>query len=319
MGFEPQIRQIVDLLPAGRQTVMFTATWPLEIKQLANEFLDKPVMVQVGETDKLNANKNITQKVIIADPIDKTEKMLEILKAKMEESSMTKVPKIIIFRNRKYDCEHLANELIAQGIRADCLHGDKSQSQRDRVMESFKKGYCRVLIATDVAARGLDVKDVEIVFNYEIPGSCEDYVHRIGRTARGENSGSSYMFVSPSEIRKTNWKAYIDLFARAGQVFPPELMKTVASAASYRSSGGSRFRSSQSSASKGPSSYQKRSGSNSFGTGNRNRDRDQSSNNSNKYSAGGDSRGGGGGGRRRDFEPRGAFSRDSRKRFSKDN
>jgi len=328
MGFEPQIRKIFDQLPKGRQTVMFSATWPLEVKQLANEFLNKPVLVQVGETDKLNANKNITQKVIIVDLFDKTSKILEVLKAKMEQDNSNKVPKVIIFRNRKIDCEQLAAQLMAQGIRADCLHGDKSQAQRDRVMESFKKDYCRVLIATDVAARGLDVKDVEIVFNYEMPGSCEDYVHRIGRTARGEKSGSSYMLVSPSEIRKaSDWRPYIDLFARSGQVFPSEVLEMIPSG-NQSKIGMSRFRSSQSFDSmKGSSSFEERVSS--FGSRNSNRfvdTRDQ-----NKFGGGG--RGGRGvdSGRRGDFTPRrdrsggrsfesrsGSSSRDSRNKFSKD-
>lgn len=304
MGFEPQIRQIVDMLPPGRQTVMFTATWPNEVKQLANEFLEKPVKVQVGETDKLNANKNITQNVVIVNPIDKTQKLLEILKAMMEEKKLTKVPKIIIFRNRKVDCEHLASELNAEGIRSDCLHGDKSQGQRDRVMESFKKGYCRVLIATDVAARGLDVKDVEVVVNYEIPGSCEDYVHRIGRTARGEKTGSSYMFVSQSDINTTSWKQYIDLFARAGQEFPPELMKRIPASGS-RSSSGSRSTSNSGQSSFRGSSYQRDNGTNSSGYGNRGRDRGSESSGRSSYT-------------RRDSHSRDSYSKNSRSRFNND-
>jgi ATP-dependent RNA helicase DDX5/DBP2 len=229
MGFEPQIRKVIELLPKERQTMMFTATWPREVQTLAYEFLVNPVEIKFGEQG-LNANKAILQKVFVIRESEKKDQLLKVLKelnpshSSEDSRSLLKVPKTIIFVSRKSSCDTLSNELWNLGYSVDSLHGDKQQFQRTRVMESFKFGRLQLLVATDVAARGLDVKDIEVVINYDFPAGTngvEDYVHRIGRTARGEASGKAYTFFTADDSKRAT--ELIGVLKRAGQEVPEEL------------------------------------------------------------------------------------------------
>lgn len=187
MGFEPQIRKIVNQVPPRRQTLMFTATWPKEVRKIASDLLANPVQVNIGNTDQLVANKSITQYVEVITPMEKSRRLDQILRSQEPGS------KFIIFCSTKRMCDQLARNLSRQ-YRASAIHGDKSQAERDSVLSEFRSGKCPILVATDVAARGLDIKDIRVVVNYDFPTGVEDYVHRIGRTGRAGATGVAYTF-----------------------------------------------------------------------------------------------------------------------------
>eukprot|EP00599_Poterioochromonas_sp_BG-1_P008500 CAMPEP_0173143852 /NCGR_PEP_ID=MMETSP1105-20130129/6902_1 /TAXON_ID=2985 /ORGANISM="Ochromonas sp., Strain BG-1" /LENGTH=590 /DNA_ID=CAMNT_0014057457 /DNA_START=29 /DNA_END=1801 /DNA_ORIENTATION=+ len=228
MGFEPQIRTIIAKLPSERQTMMFTATWPREVQTLAREFLKNPVELKFGDVHNLNANKAIEQKILVIRENEKTENLLKILKDinPEHETNKLKVPKTIIFVSRKSSCDSLANDLWSAGYSVDSLHGDKQQFQRTRVMDQFKHSKIQILVATDVAARGLDVKDIQVVINYDFPAGqngVEDYVHRIGRTARGDSThGRAFTFFTHDDAKRAT--ELIGVLRRAGQEVPEELL-----------------------------------------------------------------------------------------------
>jgi ATP-dependent RNA helicase DDX5/DBP2 len=224
MGFEPQIRTIIEKVPTERQSMMFTATWPREVQTLAREFLNRPVEIRFGELNSLNANKAITQVLKVISEGDKPDTLKAVLKELNPSDNPTLVPKTIIFVARKHSCESLSNELWNAGYSVDALHGDRQQFQRTKVMEQFKKGTLKILVATDVAARGLDVKDIEVVINYDFPGGVngvEDYVHRIGRTARGSSEGKAITFFTRDDAKRAN--QLVGVLKRAEQAIPAEL------------------------------------------------------------------------------------------------
>lgn len=177
MGFEPQLQQIIPKTHPDRQTLMWSATWPREVRRLAADFMKDFIQVTIGD-DSLKANAKITQKVEVVHWQDKKNKLLSYLKDRSHD-------KIIVFCNMKKTCDIIESFLIENGYNGAAIHGDKTQSARDAVINAFKNGRRNILIATDVAARGLDVKDVKLVINYDVPKIIDDYVHRIGRTARG--------------------------------------------------------------------------------------------------------------------------------------
>mmetsp|Transcript_22250 Transcript_22250/g.40973 ORF Transcript_22250/g.40973 Transcript_22250/m.40973 type:complete len:515 (-) Transcript_22250:59-1603(-) len=191
MGFEPQIRQIMERVPADRQTAMFTATWPRECQKLADRYITEPKRVQIG-SDGITTNKNITQHIEVCD--DNNEKKLA-LKGLLKELPNGNC---LIFCNTKKNCSTLSWELSREkslDLEAVELHGDLNQGQRDSAMAKFKSGKARVLVATDVAARGLDIRNVTTVVNFDAPPTQEDYIHRIGRTGRAEDTGDAYTFL----------------------------------------------------------------------------------------------------------------------------
>ncbi|CAN4079223.1 unnamed protein product [Withania somnifera] len=195
MGFEPQIRKIVKAVPMRRQTLMFTATWPKEVRKIAADLLVNPVQVNIGNVDELVANKSITQYVEVLSYMEKQRRLDQILRSQEPGS------KIIIFCSTKKMCDQLARNLT-RPFGAAAIHGDKSQGERDHVLSQFRTGKSPVLVATDVAARGLDVKDIRVVVNYDFPTGIEDYVHRIGRTGRAGATGEAYTFFKvPAELR----------------------------------------------------------------------------------------------------------------------
>ncbi|CAK9059467.1 unnamed protein product [Durusdinium trenchii] len=190
MGFEPQIKQILDEVPwSERQTCMFTATWPQECKKLAETYIRDPVQIQIG-SGEITTNKNIVQHVKMVDAEgDKITALKEILKALPQGGNC------LVFCNSKKKCGNVVWDLEGDtelGMTAVELHGDLDQKQRDSALYRFKQGEVRVLVATDLASRGLDVRNCAVVVNFDAPKSAEDYVHRIGRTGRAEDSGEAY-------------------------------------------------------------------------------------------------------------------------------
>jgi ATP-dependent RNA helicase DDX5/DBP2 len=226
MGFEPQIRQILAFLPEKRQTLMFSATWPKEVQYLASQFLDNPVHVTIGDSGVLNANKNIQQNVLIVDSYSKSTEFMSLLNTlNPDPSDPKKLPKTLIFTNRKKDAEDLADALFSKMYDVDALHGDVPQQKRNEVMRNYKSGALQVVVATDVAARGLDVSDIEVVINVDMPNNIEDYVHRIGRTARGNKKGAAYSFFVDSDKKIAD--KLVDIMERAEQDVPDALRAMV--------------------------------------------------------------------------------------------
>ncbi len=190
MGFMPDLKRILALLPRTRQSLMFSATFSDEIKKLSQDFLIYPTLIEVARSNA--SNDNITQKVFLVESSDKHAQLTQLLQG----SDATQV---IVFTKTKLTASRLARQLQRDGLAADAIHGDKSQSERIQVLDAFKAGKVSVLIATDVAARGLDIDSLPMVINYEIPHAAEDYVHRIGRTGRAGALGKAISLVAPEE------------------------------------------------------------------------------------------------------------------------
>ncbi|XP_953213.1 DEAD-box family RNA-dependent helicase, putative [Theileria annulata] len=217
MGFEPQIRKIVGQIRPDRQTLMFSATWPKEVISLSRSLLSHEVVhVNIGSLD-LTTCHNIEQNVFILEEREKRLKLKELLKKLMDGG------KILIFSETKKGADTLTRELRLDGWPALCIHGDKKQEERTWVLNEFKTGKHPIMIATDVASRGLDVRDVKYVINYDFPGQIEDYVHRIGRTGRAGMKGSSYTFLTPDKFKSA--RELVKLMREANQEIPPELLK----------------------------------------------------------------------------------------------
>ncbi|RAL40916.1 hypothetical protein DM860_008614 [Cuscuta australis] len=214
MGFEPQIRKIVKEVLARRQTLMFTATWPKEVRKIAADLLVNPVQVNIGNVDELVANKAITQYIEVLPQAEKTRRLEHILRSQEPGS------KVIIFCSTKKMCNALAGTLTRQ-FGAAAIHGDKSQSERDYVLKQFRTGRSPILVATDVAARGLDIKDIRVVINYDFPTGIEDYVHRIGRTGRAGATGVAYTFFTDQDGKYA--ADLIKVLEGANQRVPAEL------------------------------------------------------------------------------------------------
>lgn len=191
MGFIHALRRIAPLLAKDRQTMMFSATMPKLMGELANTYLTDAVRVQVNPPGQ--AVKKINQSVHFVAQAAKTDLLVELLDKHRDELA-------IVFGRTKHGCEKLYKVLEKKGFAAASIHGNKSQGQRQRALEAFKAGKTRVLVATDVAARGLDIPDVRFVYNYDLPNVAENYVHRIGRTARAGADGSAVALVAPDEM-----------------------------------------------------------------------------------------------------------------------
>jgi len=214
MGFEPQIRKIIAEVPDGRQTMMFTATWPKEIRRLAAEFFKDPAEIRIGSGDALEANADIEQQIILChDQHEKEQHLTNLLR--------TPPGQVIIFTGTKRMCDALSRTLSRTGVRCEAIHGDRDQRERDQALHAFKSGSATILVATDVAARGLDVKSVRMVVNFDAPNNAEDYIHRIGRTGRAGVKGWAITFLLHSDDKIGRQIA--DVMRRTGKVVPPEL------------------------------------------------------------------------------------------------
>jgi superfamily II DNA/RNA helicase len=192
MGFLPDLQRIINLLPKQRQNLMFSATFSPEIKKLANSFLKSPVMIEVARS---NATADtVTQVVYKVDDESKRDAVAYIIRERA-------LKQVIVFSNTKIGASRLSRQLVTAGIKASAIHGDKSQAERMAALDAFKRGEVEVLVATDVAARGLDIAELPCVINYDLPYNAEDYVHRIGRTGRAGASGDAISLYTDKDAR----------------------------------------------------------------------------------------------------------------------
>ncbi len=192
MGFIHDIRKVLALLPEKKQTLLFSATFSKEIKQLADKLLDAPVLIEVARRN--TAAESVTQ---VVHPVDKTRKR-ELLSSLIGTNNWRQV---LVFTRTKHGANRLCKQLCSDGIVAAAIHGNKSQGARTRALADFKSGQIRVLVATDIAARGLDIDQLPHVVNFELPNVAEDYVHRIGRTGRAGNEGEAMSLVCVDELK----------------------------------------------------------------------------------------------------------------------
>ncbi|NXW76782.1 DDX43 helicase, partial [Hirundo rustica] len=215
MGFEPQIMKILLDVRPDRQTVMTSATWPDGVRRLAKSYLKNPMIVYVGTLD-LAAVNTVQQKVIVIPEAEKRAFMHSFIK------SMKPKDKVIIFVGKKLTADDLASDFGIQGIPVQSLHGNREQCDREQALDDFKKSKVRILVATDLASRGLDVHDITHVFNFDFPRNIEEYVHRVGRTGRAGRTGEAVTLVTSNDWRFAS--ELIDILERANQVVPDELI-----------------------------------------------------------------------------------------------
>lgn len=192
MGFIPDIKRIIGLLPTRRQNLLFSATFSVEIKKLADQLLNQPELIEVAKRN--TAAETVTQLAYVCKPDAKRALLEQLLHDRGEEQAL-------VFMRTKQGAGRLARQLEKAGFAATAIHGDKSQLARIEALEAFKDGKIRVLVATDVAARGLDIEELPLVFNFELPYVPEDYIHRIGRTGRAGASGVAISIVGQDEER----------------------------------------------------------------------------------------------------------------------
>lgn len=248
MGFEKDIRKIVGQCRPDRQTLMFSATWPTEIQRLARDFCrEAPTMVTIGSTE-LQCNPDIKQDVRVMPELERRDHFFHWLTELNEQNEIAGAKdvangnsegefaiqnaaekhrsKVLVFTDTKRGADAMQRDLRYRGIEAGAIHGDKEQRERERVLHDFKAGRLQILVATDVAQRGLDIKDVKYVVNYDMPKTIEDYVHRIGRTGRAGATGTaityfSYDFYAPEKVRMA--KALCGAMRDVGQAAPDKL------------------------------------------------------------------------------------------------
>ncbi len=209
MGFMPQVRHILDYVPQKRQTLMFSATIPAEVSSFAAVSLNHPVRIQVGQRAKPPAQ--LVQEAVEVSSMEKGRKLLEVVAA--EKGT------ILVFVGTKRRADTVHEGLTRAGIRACVIHGNRDQKERDKALKGFSTGQYRIMVATDVAQRGLDVKDIALVINYAMPKSAEDYVHRVGRTGRADAVGRALSFVTIAEY--STLKEIERLTGHAFQNFTP--------------------------------------------------------------------------------------------------
>ena len=190
MGFLPQMKRIISRVPAQRQTLLFSATFEPRIKALALEYMQSPKQVEVAAQNTIA--ETIVHRAHPVDSASKRDLLVDILSARHTDQ-------VLVFGKTKHGCNRLAEQLEKAGLPALAIHGNKSQAARQKALNEFKSGKTRILVATDVAARGLDIEEMPLVVNFDLPIVAEDYVHRIGRTGRNGASGEAISLVSPDE------------------------------------------------------------------------------------------------------------------------
>ena len=222
MGFIPDVERICKLIPFTRQTLFYSATMPAEIRRLTEQFLHNPVRVEVARP--ATTAENITQEVVEVPANDWAKR--EALRRLIRDNA---VKNAIVFCNRKRDVDVVAKSLSKHGFNAGPLHGDLDQSVRTRTLDAFRSGELHILVASDVAARGLDIPAVSHIFNFDVPYHADDYVHRIGRTGRAGRSGHAYMLVTPRDAK------YLEAIERlTGNRFKPLRLEGLAEAVEQR-------------------------------------------------------------------------------------
>ena len=192
MGFLPDIRRILALLPTQRQSLLFSATFSEDIKKLANQMLNSPMLIEVA---RRNAPADLVKHQVYETPaLRKRAVLVNLIRSR-------DMKQVLVFLRMKRDCNKLARELVRDGINATAIHSDRTQAEREQALADFKEGRSTVLVATDIAARGIDIEELPFVINYELPYTPEDYVHRIGRTGRAGMPGEAISLVCPDEMR----------------------------------------------------------------------------------------------------------------------
>ncbi|XGW27077.1 hypothetical protein V3C99_007572 [Haemonchus contortus] len=214
MGFEPQVMKIINNIRPDRQTVLFSATFPRQMEALARKILEKPIEIQVGGKSVVCAD--VTQNAVICEEHQKLLKLLELLGMYYEEGN------VLVFVDKQEKADDIVAQLMRNGYSCAPLHGGIDQFDRDSTITDFKNGTIKILVATSVAARGLDVKNLILVVNYDCPNHYEDYVHRVGRTGRAGNKGYAYTFILPEHQERMAGEV-CRAFETAGAKPPPEL------------------------------------------------------------------------------------------------
>jgi ATP-dependent RNA helicase DDX5/DBP2 len=213
MGFEEQLKMILSQVRPDRQVMMFSATWPKKVSFLAREYFKDYIHINVGPED-LSANKNVSQKFEFIPVHKKVDTLVDIIKKNEGK-------KVLVFCSTKVGCTELSYILKSNNVRCGEIHGDKTQIHRENILDDLKTGKIKVLVATDVAARGIDIKDINIVINFDFPKRIEDYVHRIGRTGRAGRLGDSITFFTPMDGQYA--VELINTLKQSGQPIPEQL------------------------------------------------------------------------------------------------
>ena len=208
MGFEPQLNQILRFLPKTRQTLLFSATLPANIEQLSNKYLKDPVRISVGAVSQ--AAPKVAQTVVSTTSHLKNEALLDELNQRKGS--------ILVFARTQARTDRVARYLTQYGVRVNRIHGGRTQGQRNSALLGFRNGQVRILVATDIAARGIDVTHIAHVINYDLPQVAEDYIHRIGRTARAGADGQAISLLTPED--RSQWKEITRLLRRTGSQVP---------------------------------------------------------------------------------------------------
>ncbi|XP_041983046.1 probable ATP-dependent RNA helicase DDX43 [Aricia agestis] len=215
MGFEPQIRKSLFDVRPDRQTVMTSATWPSGVRRLAESYMKDPIQINVGSLD-LAAVHTVTQKILFVEEDDKDKALFEFIQ------NMDPTDKVIIFCGKKATARHIHTELCLKGIESQSLHGDRDQSDREAALDDMVTGAVNILVATDVASRGIDIKDLTHVVNLDFPRHIEEYVHRVGRTGRAGKTGIALSFISRNDWAHAD--ELIKILEEANQEVPDELL-----------------------------------------------------------------------------------------------
>ncbi|MES1918680.1 hypothetical protein MHBO_000610 [Bonamia ostreae] len=214
MGFEKPIRQILSQIRPERQTLLFSATWPKEIQKLASEILNNPVHVNIGALD-ISSCKNVKQDFEVVEEYNKQMKLLLYLR------QLPPRDKVLVFVATKAMSNQLAQNLKTNGFYCAAINGDKRQSQREFILSKFRNGEISILIGTDVASRGIDIRDIRVVINFDFPNTIEDYVHRVGRTGRADKQGRSYTLLTRKNANKSG--DLIRLLKNDKKKIPPDI------------------------------------------------------------------------------------------------
>ncbi|SPO02904.1 probable ATP-dependent RNA helicase dbp2 [Cephalotrichum gorgonifer] len=218
MGFEPQIRKIIGQIRPDRQTCMWSATWPKEVRAMASDFLTDMIQVNIGSLE-LAANHRITQIVEVVSEGEKRDKMIK----HMEKIMDNKENKVLVFVGTKRVADEITRFLRQDGWPALSIHGDKQQNERDWVLDQFKTGKSPIMVATDVASRGIDVRNITHVLNYDYPNNSEDYIHRIGRTGRAGATGTAITFFTTDNSKQA--RDLVNVLTEAKQQIDPRLVE----------------------------------------------------------------------------------------------
>mmetsp|Transcript_2999 Transcript_2999/g.4380 ORF Transcript_2999/g.4380 Transcript_2999/m.4380 type:complete len:378 (-) Transcript_2999:1256-2389(-) len=216
MGFEPQLRKICSQIRPDRQVLMWSATWPKDVQTLARDYLGDFYQVTVGSLD-LAGNKDVTQVIELCTDHEKYRNLIRVLK-----EHLTSRDRVLVFVETKKGCDTLTRSLRVDGFQARAMHGDKNQEERDWVLREFKTCQSPLLVATDVAARGLDVDDIRMVVNFDFPNDMESYIHRIGRTGRAGKKGVAVSFFVGQKNNRLA-RELVDILKRTAQHIPHEL------------------------------------------------------------------------------------------------